>query len=127
MKQGSIDGWADKKEAEHMTDTPHPIARPTHRVIVMCERSGIVRESFRARGCDAWSCDLEPAEDGSPYHLQQNCLEIEPAVWDLAIMHPECRYLCSSGIHWNKRRPERAAKTEAAAEFFMELVEMPFG
>lgn len=28
------------------------------RVLIACEFSGIVREAFRARGHDAWSCDL---------------------------------------------------------------------
>lgn len=37
------------------------------------------------------------------------------------IAHPPCTYLCSSGLHWNKRRPERALETEKAIEFFMAL------
>lgn len=32
------------------------------RVLVACEFSGIVREAFRRRGHDAWSCDLLPSE-----------------------------------------------------------------
>lgn len=32
------------------------------RVLVACEFSGIVRDAFRARGHDAWSCDLLPSE-----------------------------------------------------------------
>ena len=39
------------------------------RVLVACEYSGRVREAFRARGHDAWSCDLLPAEDDSPRHI----------------------------------------------------------
>lgn len=35
------------------------------RVLVACEFSGIVRDAFRARGHDAWSCDLLPSE-GKP-------------------------------------------------------------
>ena len=34
------------------------------------ECSGVVRRAFRARGFDAWSCDIQTADDGSPYHLQ---------------------------------------------------------
>ena len=37
--------------------------------------------------------------------------------WDLLIAHPTCTYLCSSGLHWNTRRPERAALTEDAVLF----------
>jgi hypothetical protein len=35
------------------------------RVLIACEFSGRVRDAFRARGHDAWSCDLLPSE--SPY------------------------------------------------------------
>ena len=41
------------------------------------------------------------------------------------IAPPPCTYLCSSGIHWNKRRPERAAQTEDALEFVRELLAAP--
>lgn len=37
--------------------------------------------------------------------------------WDMLIAFPPCTYLCSSGLHWNHRRPERAALTEAALDF----------
>lgn len=32
------------------------------KILVACEFSGIVREAFRAKGHDAWSCDLLPTE-----------------------------------------------------------------
>jgi hypothetical protein len=104
------------------------------RVLIACERSGIVREAFRARGHDAWSCDLEAAEDGSPFHWHGDVLELlancsqDPEFWppfDLMIAHPECRYLSVSGLHWNKRRPERAAQTEEAAAFALALWNAP--
>lgn len=44
------------------------------RVLVACERSGVVRSAFRARGFDAWSCDLERADDGSPFHIQGDAI-----------------------------------------------------
>jgi hypothetical protein len=40
----------------------------------------------------------------------------------MAILHPPCTYLCSSGLHWNSRRPERAVKTEEALQFVRDLV-----
>ena len=39
------------------------------RVLVACEYSGRVRQAFRDRGFDAWSCDLLPSEDESPTTL----------------------------------------------------------
>lgn len=35
---------------------------------------------------------------------------------------PDCTYLCSSGLHWNKRRPARAELTEKALEFVAVLM-----
>jgi hypothetical protein len=37
--------------------------------LIACEFSGTVRRAFTARGHDAWSCDLLPAEDGSNRHI----------------------------------------------------------
>lgn len=97
------------------------------RVIVVCERSGRVRERFRALGHDAWSCDLEPAEDGSPHHLQADAIQVAffTGPWDLMIAHPDCQYLTSSGLHWNRRVPGRAAKTEEAVAFGVKLCDAP--
>jgi hypothetical protein len=32
------------------------------KVLVACEFSGMVRDAFRVRGHDAWSCDVLPAD-----------------------------------------------------------------
>lgn len=87
------------------------------RVLIGFERSGVIREALRARMHDAWSCDLEDAEDGSPYHFKADIFDVLQGYGsrlDAVICHPECTYLSSSGLHWNKRRPDRAAKTEHA-------------
>lgn len=47
------------------------------------ESSGVVREAFRARGHDAWSCDLQPADDGSPFHIQGDALAVLDGGWDM--------------------------------------------
>lgn len=38
------------------------------KVLVACEYSGRVREAFRAKGHNVWSCDLLPSKDDSPFH-----------------------------------------------------------
>lgn len=43
--------------------------------------------------------------------------------FDLMIAHPPCTYLSVSGLHWNKRNPERAAKTEEALAFVQRLMD----
>lgn len=92
------------------------------KVLIGCEFSGIVRQAFRARGHDAWSCDLLPAEDGSPYHFQGNVRDHLDDGWDLGIFHPPCTFLAVSGARWFKdRRPEQ----EAALDFVRMLLAAP--
>jgi hypothetical protein len=88
------------------------------RILVACEYSGRVRDAFRARGHDAISCDLEPSDAPGP-HIQGDVLPLLQKPWDMLIAFPPCTYLSVSGIHWNTRRPARAAKTDEAAEFFL--------
>lgn len=94
------------------------------RVLVACEFSGTVRDAFRALGHDAVSCDLLPSDRPGP-HMQGDVLSLLPEGWDLMIAHPPCTYLASSGLHWNTRRPERAAQTEAAVAFVAALADAP--
>ena len=95
------------------------------RVLVACEYSGRVREAFRKLGHDAWSCDIIPADDNSPYHYQCDVREVLDKGWDLMIAHPPCTYLASSGLHWNKRIAGRQEKTEEALEFIQLLMNAP--
>lgn len=94
------------------------------RVLVACEFSGTVRDAFRARGHDAWSCDLLPSETPGP-HYQGDVVAVLGEGWDLMIAHPPCTYLASSGLHWNRRRPERQALTNAAVAFVAQLLAAP--
>lgn len=95
------------------------------RVLVGCEYSGRVRNAFREAGHDAWSCDLLPSEDDSSFHVQGDVLPLLGQGWDLGIFHPPCTYLAVSGLHWNKRDPARAAKTEEALDFVRALMSAP--
>lgn len=94
------------------------------RVLVACEFSGTVREAFRARGHDAWSCDLLPAEDGSDYHFQGELFgngQLRNG-WDLMIAHPPCTHLAVSGARWFKEKRE---EQEAALQFVRDLMAAP--
>jgi hypothetical protein len=94
------------------------------KVLVACEFSGVVRDAFIARGHNAISCDLLATEVPGPHH-QGDVSEILGDGWDLMVAHPPCTYLAGSGLHWNKRRPERAALTEEALEFVQLLLDAP--
>ena len=73
------------------------------RVLVACEFSGIVREAFRAKGHDAWSCDILPTEIPGQ-HIQGDVLAILNDGWDMMIAHPPCTRICNSGVMWLERR-----------------------
>jgi hypothetical protein len=94
------------------------------RVLVACEYSGRVRDAFIDRGHDATSCDLLPTDAPGP-HYEGDVFDIIDEGWDLLVAFPPCTYLCSSGLHWNKRRTERATKTEEALVFVQALLAAP--
>lgn len=91
------------------------------RVLVACEYSGTVRDAFIAKGHDAMSCDLLPTDVPGP-HYQGDVFDVINDGFDLMIAHPPCTYLSSSGLHWNKRTPGRAEKTEDALAFVQKLL-----
>lgn len=93
------------------------------RVLIACEYSGRVRRAFRARGHDAWSCDLLPAEDGGR-HIQGDVLPLLHDGWELMIAHPPCTHLAVSGARWF---PEKRASGEQqeAIDFFLALARAP--
>ncbi len=95
------------------------------RILVACEYSGRVRDAFRAAGHDAWSCDLLPCDADPAYHIQGDVVPLLGQSWDLMVAHPPCTYLCSSGLHWNKRVEGRQAKTESALDFVRTLLSCP--
>jgi len=82
------------------------------RVLIACEFSGTVRNAFLARGFDAWSCDILPAENGSNRHIRGDVRDHLHDGWDLLIVaHPPCTRLCNSGVRWLHTPPP--GKTQA--------------
>lgn len=94
------------------------------RVLVACEYSGTVRDAFLRAGHEALSCDLLPTDVPGPHH-QGDVRDVLGQNWDLMVAHPPCTYLCSSGLHWNKRVPGREALTQEAVEFVRLLLDAP--
>jgi hypothetical protein len=99
------------------------------RVLIGCEFSGIVRDAFAALGHDAWSCDLLPSERPGN-HIVGDVLSVAGQGWDLAIFHPPCTYLCTSGNRWFKpeyaeRFPDRVERREQAVKFVRALMATP--
>lgn len=95
------------------------------KVLIACEMSGVVREAFRKRGHDAWSCDLVTPLDNSPYHYTDDVINHLNEGWDLMIGHPPCTYLCNTGVRWLCQNEERQALLEQARKFFYALWDAP--
>ena len=105
------------------------------KVLIACEYSGKVRDAFINAGHDAISCDLLEGEgqhwerhymgDISDLFSSDNTIKQAFGIkgsFDLLIAFPPCTFLCSSGLHWNKRVDGRQEKTEKALEFVSALL-----
>ena len=96
------------------------------KVLVACEYSATVRDAFRAKGHDAWSCDLLPTDGDPYYHIQGDALVMAHGhAWDLLIAHPPCTYLTNSGVTWLHKDPTRWEKLDEGAAFFKALLDAP--
>ena len=97
-------------------------------VLVACEESQEVCKAFRARGHNAFSCDIQECSGGHPeWHIQCDALELLKMPWDLIIAHPPCTYISNAGARWlyaggilNKERYEKGIDGKA---FFMKFIE----
>jgi hypothetical protein len=78
------------------------------RILVACEYSGRVRDAFRKRGHDAWSCDLLECEADPQWHHQGPVEELLHEGWDLMVAHPPCTHLAVSGSrHFHRKQREQ--------------------
>ena len=112
------------------------------KVLVACEESQEVCKAFRAKGHEAYSCDIqEPSGGHLEWHILGDALAVltggtiitmdgtrhEIGKWDLLIAHPPCTYLAVSGNRWfNVERYgdaalNRLANRHEAVNFFMEF------
>ena len=117
------------------------------RVLIGYSACPLTRQAFEAAGCEAYTCDLLPARDGSHRHIQGDVWSVLHYPWDMAVLHPMCTYLTVSaawafmdpdyekypgvGYH-QKLQPgtlvgaERRAAREEALENFRRLLALPF-
>jgi len=93
------------------------------RVLIACEFSGTVRDTFRRRGHDAWSCDLLPTDAPGP-HIQGDVSAVIGDGWDLMIAHPPCTHLAVSGArHFAAKRKD--GRQQSAIDFVRLLLAAP--
>lgn len=113
-------------------------------VLVACEESQVVCKAFRARGHEAYSCDIIDCSGGHPeWHIKQDVLPLLNGFcmfetmdgtkhyinskWDLIVAHPPCTYLTVTGNRWfnvaryGEKAIQRIKEREKAAVFFMAI------
>jgi site-specific DNA-cytosine methylase len=85
------------------------------KILVACEESQVVCSAFRAKGDEAYSCDISPCSGGHPeWHIQKDVRDvlrhdiISPfnCEWEMVICFPPCTDLAVSGARWFKEKIE---------------------
>lgn len=113
------------------------------KVLIACEESQTVCKAFRAKGHEAYSCDIQEPSGGHPeWHILGDALEAikggqvttmdglthNVGRWDLVIAHPPCTYLSNVGNRWfniekyGDKAVKRYREREKAAMFFMQFL-----
>lgn len=113
------------------------------KVLVACEESQAVCKAFRAKGHEAYSCDIVNCSGGHPeWHIKSDVLKIINGntlfvtcdwvthrldKWDLIIAHPPCTRLCASGQRWlyygsEEYRAKKKLEQRQAIDFFMKMI-----
>ena len=95
------------------------------KVLIACEESGTVREAFRNKGHDAWSCDILPTRIKGN-HIEDDVLKYLDEDWDIIIAHPPCTYLTNAAacrLYPSKGKIDviRYKKGLEAKEFFLKF------
>lgn len=98
------------------------------KIIVACEYSGRIRQSFSDRGHDAWSADLLPSDLPGNHIVCDNDMHLKDILytkhWDVIIAHPPCTRLCNSGW-WYVKKHNLQHETIAASVFFNMILNAP--
>jgi hypothetical protein len=87
------------------------------RVLIGCESSGTVRDSFLRGGHDAMSCDLKDTEKPGP-HYKGDLFDVIDYPWDIAIVHIPCTNTSVSGARWFKDK-RMDGRQQASVSLFL--------
>jgi site-specific DNA-cytosine methylase len=94
------------------------------KILIACEESQTVCKAFRAKGHEAYSCDILPCSGGHPeWHIQGDVLEQLDKDWNMIIAHPPCTDLAVSGArHFAKKIAD--GSQQKSIEFFMKFTDL---
>lgn len=117
------------------------------RILIACEESQEVCKAFRAKGHEAYSCDIQPCSGGHPeWHIQGDvlpllngasddfCCRIDfhtqngdwhelPWKWDLIIAFPPCTHLAASGARYFEQK-RKDGRQQQGIDFFMNFTKV---
>ena len=95
------------------------------KILVACEESQAVTKVMRARGHEAFSCDVLPSSGGHPeWHLQEDVIPLLQKDWDMVIAFPPCTHLAVSGApHFAKKRAD--GRQQQGIDFFNVFTNLP--
>lgn len=95
------------------------------RILIACEESQEVCKAFRAKGHEAYSCDIQPCSGGHPeWHIQDDVLHQAHKWWDMIIAFPPCTHLAVSGArHFEQKKKD--GRQQEAIDFFMAIISLP--
>lgn len=113
-------------------------------ILVACEESQEVCKVFRARGHEAYSCDLQECSGGHPeWHIRWDALALVngrcsfmtsdgelhriDGKWDMIIAFPPCTFMSKAGARWmypkaGEISQERLTLAMKAKEFFFSFL-----
>jgi site-specific DNA-cytosine methylase len=95
------------------------------RVLIACEESQAVCAAFRARGHEAYSCDVQDCSGGHPeWHIKDDVLKVINDGWDMIVAFPPCTDLAVSGAKWFKQK-QSDGRQQRSIEFFMAFTDLP--
>lgn len=91
------------------------------KILIACEESQRVCMAFRAKGHEAYSCDILPEGGGHPeWHLRGDVLPLLEQEWDMIIAFPPCTHLAVSGAaHFAKKIAD--GRQQQGVDFFMKF------
>lgn len=96
------------------------------RILVACEESQEATIRMRAKGHEAYSCDILPCSGEKPeWHIHGDVIPLLDQKWDMIIAFPPCTYLTVTGNRWFniERYGDKAIKRhkdrKEAIRFFM--------
>lgn len=89
------------------------------KILIACEESQEVCKAFRAKGHEAYSCDVQECSGGHPeWHLQQDVTELLDKDWDMILAFPPCTHLAVSGARYFAQK-RADGRQQQGIDFFM--------